>query len=75
MDPSQQNPIAINLLFSNLFIRGHVYAMNTNIHEGFLCFVGGKLIFCLNSPDQTHLQKFAEVIDTETLKVSKKNSL
>ena len=52
-----------------------MYAMNTNIPEGFLCFVGGKLIFCLNSPDQTHLQKFAEVIDTETLKVSKKNSL
>ena len=52
-----------------LFSRGHVYALNTNLPEGFLCFVGGNLIFRPSIPEKTNLQKFAEVIDPESLKV------
>ena len=50
-----------------------MYALNTNFPEGFLCFVGGKLIFRPNIPEKTYIQKFAEVIDTETLKVGDDN--
>ena len=46
-----------------------MYALNTNLPEGFLCFVGGNLIFRASIPEKTNLQKFAEVIDTESLKV------
>ena len=49
-----------------LFSRGHVYALNTNLPEGFLCFVDGNLIFRPSIPEKI---KFAEVIDTESLKV------
>ena len=43
-----------------------MYALNTNLPEGFLCFVGGNLIFRPSIPEKI---KFAEVIDTESLKV------
>ena len=46
-----------------------MYALNTNLPEGFLCFVGGNLIFRPSISEKTNLQKFAEVIDTESLKV------
>ena len=46
-----------------------MYALNANFPDGFLCFVGGKLIFRPNISEKTNMQKFAEVVDTETLKV------
>lgn len=46
-----------------------MYAMNKNIPEGFLCFVEGKLIFRPNVPETIYADRFAEVVDTETLKV------
>ena len=46
-----------------------MYATNTNFPEGFLCFVGEKLIFRPNIPEKTNVEKFAEVINTDTLMV------
>ncbi|XP_028400510.1 probable E3 ubiquitin-protein ligase HECTD4 [Dendronephthya gigantea] len=50
-------------------LRGHVYAINKNFPDGFLCFVGGKLLFRPNVPEKTDTNIFAEVVDTETLKI------
>lgn len=49
-------------------LRSHVYSFNSNLPDGFICFVKGKLIYRPKLLEKTYKQ-FADVIDTETLKV------
>ena len=51
-----------------------MYALNTNFQEGFLCFLGGNLVFRPSVPEKTNIEKFAEVIDTESLRVGEDNN-
>ena len=46
-----------------------MYSSNANLPDGFMGYVKGNLIYRPKSNEKTY-QHFAEIIDTETLKVS-----